>query len=74
MPDIRRAIERAKQTNLTELHLGDNQLTTLPAEIGELTNLTRLDLEGNQLPDSLMALANEGVDELLTYLRSLSGV
>ena len=32
-----------------ELDLGGNQLTSLPAEIGQLTSLTELDLSGNQL-------------------------
>jgi leucine-rich repeat protein SHOC2 len=31
------------------LHLYGNQLTSLPAEIGQLKALTRLDLEYNQL-------------------------
>ena len=36
-------------TNLTLLGLGGNQLTLLPPEIGNLTNLMRLHLGGNQL-------------------------
>ena len=32
-----------------ELNLGDNQLTSLPAEIGQLTSLRELNLRGNQL-------------------------
>ena len=47
MSRIARAIETAKQTGL--LDLSGNQLTSLPAEIGKLTNMTRLDLNGNQL-------------------------
>jgi Leucine-rich repeat (LRR) protein len=31
------------------LNLRDNQLTSVPAEIGQLTSLERLDLDGNQL-------------------------
>ena len=34
---------------LRVLQLGDNQLTSLPAEIGQLTSLMVLDLRGNQL-------------------------
>ena len=36
-------------TYLTSLEPSDNQLTVLPAEIGQLTNLTYLDLGGNEL-------------------------
>ena len=32
-----------------ELYLNDNQLTSVPAEIGQLTSLERLYLNGNQL-------------------------
>ena len=39
---------------MPELGLAENQLTTLPVEIGNLTNLWCLDLGGNQLPEALM--------------------
>ncbi|MBE9561738.1 MAG: leucine-rich repeat domain-containing protein, partial [Proteobacteria bacterium] len=35
--------------NVTELSLGSNQLSSLPPEIGNLTQLTKLYLIGNQL-------------------------
>ena len=47
-------------TQLQELLLGYNQLTTLPEWIGELTSLKKLTLYGNQLT-SLPAAA---IDEL----------
>ncbi|WP_016757070.1 leucine-rich repeat domain-containing protein, partial [Leptospira santarosai] len=36
-----------KLQNLQLLHLDNNQLTTLPEEIGKLQNLKELDLVGN---------------------------
>ena len=36
-------------TNLTELYLPENRLTTLPPQIGKLRQLEMLDLTGNQL-------------------------
>ena len=41
--------EIGRLSALTELHLGDNQLTSVPAEIGQLTVAEELDLGGNQL-------------------------
>lgn len=35
--------------NITELNLGDKNITTIPAEIGQLTHLTYLSLHNNQL-------------------------
>ena len=35
--------------DIKELHLSHNQLTQLPSEIGQLTQLTYLDLYNNQL-------------------------
>jgi internalin A len=42
-------IEKAKASGATRLDLSDKGLTTLPPEIGQLTNLTILDLSHNQL-------------------------
>jgi len=42
---------------LTALHLGNNQLTALPPEIGQLTALTALYLHGNpalEIPDTIL--------------------
>lgn len=54
-------IRRALRSGQLELDLSDRVLTTLPAEIGQLTNLQRLDLHHNQLitlPAELGELTN----------------
>ncbi|HAS38979.1 MAG TPA: hypothetical protein DCS93_00805 [Microscillaceae bacterium] len=46
-------------TNLTALDLFENQLESIPPEIGKLTKLTNLDLGNNQIthiPSSLKGL------------------
>ncbi len=53
--------DKQKILALTELWLGFNRLTTLPASLGNLTNLIYLDLRGNHLttlPASLGNLTN----------------
>jgi internalin A len=42
-------IRRAKAKGITSLYLSGKQLTEIPSEIGQLTNLTWLDLQGNRL-------------------------
>ena len=44
-------IKKAARTGQTELDLSGNQLSELPAEIGQLVNLTTLNLRGNQLSE-----------------------
>ena len=46
---LNRKEEILELTNLQQLNLYDNQLTTLPVKIGELTNLQELYLDNNQL-------------------------
>ena len=41
-------IREAKEKQLKELDLRNNQLTSLPESIKDLTNLIRLDLRNNQ--------------------------
>ncbi|MEH2196584.1 MAG: leucine-rich repeat protein, partial [Nostoc sp.] len=51
----------AKLTNLTQLHLSDNQITQIPEAIAKLTNLTQLHLSDNQItqiPEAIAKLTN----------------
>ncbi|MEH2459649.1 MAG: COR domain-containing protein, partial [Nostoc sp.] len=45
-------------TNLTQLHLSDNEITQIPEAIAKLTNLTQLDLSRNQITQIPEAIAN----------------
>lgn len=47
--ELLRIIEQAARDNATELVLSSNQLTELPPEIGQLSNLVWLDLSDNNL-------------------------
>jgi small GTP-binding protein len=58
---VLRVIEEAARNKQTKLELSMNQLKTLPAEIGKLTNLTTLDLsysELKRLPAEIGRLTN----------------
>ena len=58
---VLRVIEEAARNEQTKLEISMNQLKTLPAEIGKLTNLTTLDLSYNELkrlPAEIGKLAN----------------
>jgi len=46
--EIIKLIEEAARTGQTELDLCEKLLSELPGEIGQLTNLTKLYLDGNQ--------------------------
>ncbi|WP_417915351.1 COR domain-containing protein [Candidatus Electronema sp. JM] len=59
--ELLKKIAEAKASRATELDLSRNQLTALPPELFQLTNLTELDLRSNQLtalPPELFQLTN----------------
>ncbi|KAF5420469.1 MAG: hypothetical protein C5S44_08435 [Candidatus Methanocomedens sp.] len=59
--EIIKLVEEAARTGQTELDLSGNQLSELPAEIGQLANITTLKLSANQLselPAEITQLAN----------------
>jgi small GTP-binding protein len=59
--ELLRVIEQAAQAQVTELDLSGRELTVLPPEIGQLTNLQTLNLSRNQLnslPEKIGQLTN----------------
>ncbi len=64
-------IEEVKKRNLTSLDLNNNQLTSLPEEIGKLNNLTELCLIMNQFKVGAEVYAlplNEQIGTATIYL------
>lgn len=47
--ELLQIIEKAAREKATMLNLGNNQLSSLPPEISQLSNLTELYLSNNQL-------------------------
>ena len=66
-------IQKAKQKNSTELDLSDLQLTQFPPEVLELTNLTELNLTGNQLT-TIDVSANTALNWLLLSDNRLTSI
>jgi hypothetical protein len=59
------------EPSLTELELSGNQLRDLPAQLGRLTKVQFLTLDGNPLQEPLARLVPQGIDAVLAYLRGL---
>ncbi|MEH2290733.1 MAG: leucine-rich repeat domain-containing protein, partial [Nostoc sp.] len=59
--ELLQIIEQAAREKATELNLSNNQLSSLPPEISQLSNLTWLSLNNNQLsslPPEISQLSN----------------
>ncbi|WP_414545432.1 COR domain-containing protein [Nostoc sp. CCY0012] len=73
--ELLQIIAQAARDKVTKLNLYDKGLTTLPPEIGQLTNLRSLDLSGNQLsslPPEIVQLINlQALDLRGHQMRSL---
>jgi len=65
--------EIVQLTNLTSLGLIDTQLTELPPEILHLTNLKEIHLEGNPLKEPPIEIAEQGIEAIKEYFKSLEG-
>lgn len=62
-------IETAAINQATTLNLSNKGLTTLPAEIGQLTNLTWLDLDKNPLESPPPEILKEGLSAILNFYK-----
>jgi internalin A len=59
-------------TGLRRLELRNNQLISLPSSLSRLEHLEDLRLQGNILNPALISAYEAGLDELRSYLRSIS--
>ena len=65
-------IDRAAAEGWQELDLSVKNLTEIPGAIAKLTNLTLLDLSGNQITEiPLEVLNTKNAKEIFNYLRQI---
>jgi Leucine-rich repeat (LRR) protein len=60
-------IEEARETGATELDLDVQELTSLPQNLFQLEQLTRLDISDNQLTSPPIELAVQGIEAIRKY-------
>jgi internalin A len=83
--ELLQAIRKAAKDGVTKLDLSRKRLTTLPAEISQLTNLNWLDLSGNQLTTlpaeigqltnlNWLSLSNNQLTTLLTEIGQITSL
>src|SRR6266566_4375098 len=63
-------ITEAGYSNATSLDLSGLTLTAIPESVAQLSNLQRLNLSDNPLPEELLAALTRGVPSFFRYLRS----
>ena len=74
-PELITKLHEAAKNKMLTFDLGGNELTALPPEIGQLTNLIRLNLQENPLPipPEILGTTNEPATLLNYYFTHQAG-
>ena len=67
--ELLQIIEKAAREKATHLPLSFNQLSSLPPEISQLSNLDELDLSNNPLTSPPPEIVEQGIEAIFSYLR-----